>query len=102
MADGRYGSPARTRTTDKLINSQLLYRLSYWGIVESQRMRMVHRQGILVNRNELNFQTPNCYHPKTFLILSMALRRFSILVAKLKRMKPGAPKADPGTMATFA
>jgi hypothetical protein len=26
------GSPARTRTTDKLINSQLLYRLSYWGI----------------------------------------------------------------------
>jgi hypothetical protein len=25
------GSPARTRTTDKLVNSQLLYRLSYWG-----------------------------------------------------------------------
>ena len=27
-----FGSPARTRTTDKLVNSQLLYQLSYWGI----------------------------------------------------------------------
>lgn len=27
-----YGSPGRTRTTDRLINSQLLYQLSYWGI----------------------------------------------------------------------
>ena len=26
------GSPARTRTTDKVINSHLLYRLSYWGM----------------------------------------------------------------------
>jgi hypothetical protein len=25
------GSPARTRTTDPVINSHLLYRLSYWG-----------------------------------------------------------------------
>ena len=25
------GSPARTRTTDMLVNSQPLYRLSYWG-----------------------------------------------------------------------
>ena len=27
-----FGSPARTRTTDKVINSHLLYRLSYWGM----------------------------------------------------------------------
>lgn len=27
-----YGSPARTRTTDKAVNSRLLYRLSYWGM----------------------------------------------------------------------
>ncbi len=26
------GSPARTRTTDPLVNSQLLYRLSYRGM----------------------------------------------------------------------
>jgi hypothetical protein len=26
------GSPARTRTTDKVVNSHLLYRLSYWGM----------------------------------------------------------------------
>ena len=26
------GSPARTRTTDPLVNSQLLYQLSYRGI----------------------------------------------------------------------
>ena len=26
-----FGSPARTRTTDKVVNSHLLYRLSYWG-----------------------------------------------------------------------
>jgi hypothetical protein len=25
------GSPARTRTTDPMVNSHLLYRLSYWG-----------------------------------------------------------------------
>jgi hypothetical protein len=27
-----FGSPARTRTTDKVVNSHLLYRLSYWGM----------------------------------------------------------------------
>ena len=27
------GSPARTRTTDMLVNSQPLYRLSYWGTI---------------------------------------------------------------------
>ena len=27
-----YGSPARTRTTDMVVNSHPLYRLSYWGI----------------------------------------------------------------------
>ena len=26
-----FGSPARTRTTDPMVNSHLLYRLSYWG-----------------------------------------------------------------------
>jgi hypothetical protein len=26
-----YGSPARTRTTDMVVNSHPLYRLSYWG-----------------------------------------------------------------------
>ena len=26
------GSPARTRTTDPMVNSHLLYRLSYWGM----------------------------------------------------------------------
>ena len=29
----RYGSPGRTRTSDQLVNSQPLYRLSYRGIV---------------------------------------------------------------------
>ena len=28
-----FGSPTRTRTRDKVVNSHLLYRLSYWGIV---------------------------------------------------------------------
>ena len=28
-----FGSPARTRTTDPMVNSHLLYRLSYWGII---------------------------------------------------------------------
>jgi hypothetical protein len=28
----QFGSPARTRTTDKVVNSHLLYRLSYWGM----------------------------------------------------------------------
>ena len=27
------GSPARTRTTDPMVNSHLLYRLSYWGMI---------------------------------------------------------------------
>jgi hypothetical protein len=27
-----FGSPARTRTTDPMVNSHLLYRLSYWGM----------------------------------------------------------------------
>lgn len=29
-----FGSPARTRTTDPVVNSHLLYRLSYWGMVQ--------------------------------------------------------------------
>jgi hypothetical protein len=31
------GSPARTRTRDRLINSQLLYQLSYWGMALVKR-----------------------------------------------------------------
>jgi hypothetical protein len=27
-----YGSPARTRTRDRVVNSHLLYQLSYWGL----------------------------------------------------------------------
>lgn len=27
-----FGSPARTRTTDMVVNSHPLYRLSYWGM----------------------------------------------------------------------
>ena len=27
----QYGSPGRTRTNDKAVNSRLLYQLSYWG-----------------------------------------------------------------------
>jgi hypothetical protein len=30
-----FGSPARTRTADKVVNSHLLYLLSYWGSVKS-------------------------------------------------------------------
>ena|SRR3989304_1727985 len=29
-----FGSPARTRTTDMVVNSHPLYRLSYWGKVD--------------------------------------------------------------------
>jgi hypothetical protein len=29
----RIGSPARTRTTDMVVNSHPLYRLSYWGMI---------------------------------------------------------------------
>jgi hypothetical protein len=32
------GSPARTRTTDPLVNSQLLYLLSYRGISNEKRL----------------------------------------------------------------
>ena len=30
------GSPSRTRTSDPLINSQLLYQLSYWGTYQQK------------------------------------------------------------------
>lgn len=32
MAAQCNGSPGWTRTSDPLINSQLLYQLSYWGV----------------------------------------------------------------------
>jgi hypothetical protein len=35
---GNNGSPGRTRTADPVINSHLLYRLSYRGIVRRPRM----------------------------------------------------------------
>ena len=31
----QHGSPSRTRTSDPMINSHLLYQLSYWGITSS-------------------------------------------------------------------
>lgn len=31
IGHGFVGSPARTRTTDMVVNSHPLYRLSYWG-----------------------------------------------------------------------
>gem|GEM_PF-6581976 len=36
-----FGSPARTRTTDKVVNSHLLYQLSYRGMV-SDRNNVLH------------------------------------------------------------
>ena len=33
-----FGSPARTRTTDPMVNSHLLYRLSYWGTSVRRRL----------------------------------------------------------------
>jgi hypothetical protein len=35
LAPWIFGSPARTRTTDMVINSHPLYRLSYWGTNET-------------------------------------------------------------------
>ena len=32
IEDVNFGSPSRTRTSDPMINSHLLYQLSYWGI----------------------------------------------------------------------
>ena len=43
------GSPARTRTRDRLINSQLLYQLSYWGTA-NQAERMLTASLVSVNR----------------------------------------------------
>ena len=37
------GSPARTRTTDPVINSHLLYQLSYWGIERTRIILILHR-----------------------------------------------------------
>ncbi len=34
-------SPGRIRTADKVVNSHLLYRLSYWGIVTSLQQGML-------------------------------------------------------------
>lgn len=39
----RIGSPGRTRTSDKAINSRLLYQLSYWG--SNQRLVSVDERG---------------------------------------------------------
>ena len=33
MASVRFGSPGRTRTSDRVVNSHLLYQLSYRGTV---------------------------------------------------------------------
>lgn len=42
---GRFesGSPGKTRTCDKAINSRLLYQLSYWGTLFSQTRRRVYQ-----------------------------------------------------------
>ena len=39
----KIGSPGRTRTSDKAINSRLLYQLSYWG--SNQRLVSVDERG---------------------------------------------------------
>ena len=42
------GSPARTRTTDKVVNSHLLYRLSYWGICSYKLLTLQAVRTVLV------------------------------------------------------
>ena len=41
------GSPARTRTTDMVVNSHPLYRLSYWGI----ELHIYHGLGFVSTKN---------------------------------------------------
>jgi hypothetical protein len=36
QSNGKYSSPGWTRTSDPLINSQLLYQLSYRGVYKSK------------------------------------------------------------------
>ena len=45
------GSPARTRTTDPMVNSHLLCRLSYWGIIFLQKVpALISRAQRLIKR----------------------------------------------------
>src|SRR5262249_31591212 len=61
----RYGSPGRTRTSDQLVNSQPLYRLSYRGMApdiipyshDSSRVKCVHVPLILMNFFALQYCT---------------------------------------------
>jgi hypothetical protein len=48
------GSPARTRTTDMVVNSHPLYRLSYWGKVVS--CGLIIQDYCFVNADVLNMQ----------------------------------------------
>jgi hypothetical protein len=38
-----FGSPGRTRTSDRVVNSHLLYRLSYRGIIWMHRNKIIRR-----------------------------------------------------------
>ena len=38
------GSPSRTRTSDPVVNSHLLYQLSYWGTSSLEKIKLKENQ----------------------------------------------------------
>ena len=50
----KIGSPGRTRTSDKLINSQPLYQLSYRGTVPKSGQRILQEAAEQVNSFMIN------------------------------------------------
>ena len=54
----RSNSPSRTRTYDSAVNSRVLYRLSYGGVL-ALPIFPGRRQPSIVGRNELNYRVRN-------------------------------------------
>ena len=53
-----HGSPSWTRTNDTAVNSRVLYRLSYGGVL-ALPIFPGRRQPSIVGRNELNYRVRN-------------------------------------------
>ncbi len=58
-----FGSPARTRTTDLVVNSHPLYQLSYWGICFTKTRDALYQ-------NTVSFSTPIFFYRQSTQVAS--------------------------------
>ena len=87
------GSPGRTRTADRVVNSHLLYRLSYRGLYRDEILCLVPQNGLEFKRQTACSQSPQSRRARIY--------RGACRVSTFFSRWPAPSDAVPEVMRTF-